>query len=80
MRDWHAEEVSVVERPPSTGRDEVGMTLVMEGLLRLRAAQGVVVRTGYCVDCVRIGRSGPTGHRVQVTVGPESGVGRCLNT
>ena len=70
----------MVKRLPSTGRDEVGVTLVMEGLLRLRAAQGVVVRTGYCVDCVRIGRSGPSGHRVRVTVGPESGAVRCLNT
>ena len=70
----------MVERLPSTGRNEVGVTLVMEGSTRQRAARGVVVRTGDCVDCVRIGRSGPSGHHVQVTVGPESGVEFCLNT
>ena len=70
----------MVERLPSTGRNEVGMTPVMEGCTRVRAARGVAVRTGDCVDCVRIGRSGPSGHRVQVTVGLESGVEFCLDT
>ena len=34
VQDWHAEEVSVVKRLPSTRRNEVGMTLVMEGCTR----------------------------------------------